>query len=218
MPGDATFQIGVPASARWPRGAAVQLPIYLTLESDSGFDPGYVQSAKKEGAMRNLSASLMLVLAILPFTSKAAKEAPAPLKIDIAQTVVKMPLADGVSVDDAMQFLQSKAVELNMKIVAHQDVSKELRARGIDSGPLHIFQFCNPEDAHKMVMYNAIFAAYMPCRIALVQDSDGKIWLMMLNLDILINNTPLPPPLHAMAERINKDLMEIMKAGATASF
>lgn len=139
-------------------------------------------------------------------------------RFDISQTVVKMPLQEGVSVVDAMDFMRSKAGELNMKIVAHQPVSEELKARGVDSGPLHIMQFCNPGDAHRMVMHNAIFAAYMPCRIALVEDSEGKIWLMMLDLDLLIDNTPLPPELKAMAEGINDKLLQIMEAGAKGTF
>lgn len=168
--------------------------------------------------MRILKAATLCCLLVVAPAWAATKKAPEPINIDISQTVVKMPLADGVSVEEATQFLQSKAAELNMKIVAHQPVSKELQARGIDSGPLEIFQFCNPEDAYKMVQHNALFAAYMPCRIALVQDSEGKVWLMMLNLDILINNAPLTPELREMAVKINKNLLEIMKAGATAGF
>jgi len=168
--------------------------------------------------MRYILSVIALIPLLFPSAWGAAREAPAPIKLDISQTVVKMPLADGVSVEDASQFLLSKAAELNMKMVAQQDVSKELNARGIKSGPLKIFQFCNPEDAHKMVMANPIFAAYMPCRIALVQDAQGKVWLMMLDLNILIDNAPLTPELKAMAERINNNLLEIMKAGATASF
>ena len=168
--------------------------------------------------MRFVLTAILTVFAFSAPGWAANKQPPEPLKFDIAQTVVQMPLADGVSVDEAIQFLQSKAAELNMKIVAHQPVSKELQGRGIDSGPLHIFQFCNPEDAYKMVQHNALFAAYMPCRIALVEDSEGKVWLMMLDLDILINNAPLTPELKEMAVRINENLMEIMKAGATAGF
>lgn len=168
--------------------------------------------------MRKLFAVMAAALLFSAPGWAAEKKAPEPINIDIAQTVVKMPLAEGVSVDEAIQFLQSKAAELNMKIVAHQPVSQELKARGIDSGPMHIFQFCNPEDAYKMVQHNALFAAYMPCRIALVEDADGKVWLMMLNLDILINNAPLTPELKEMAVRINDNLLKIMEAGATAGF
>jgi uncharacterized protein (DUF302 family) len=73
-------------------------------------------------------------------------------------------------------------------------------------------------DAHEMVKFNPIFAAYMPCRIALVEDQEGKHWLMMLNLDMLINNTPLPPELRKIAERVNATLTQIMEAGANGEF
>lgn len=168
--------------------------------------------------MRKFLAAVVALLIVSASSWAVDRKSPEPLNFDIAQTVVKMPLAEDVSVDDAIQFLQSKAAELNMKIVAHQPVSKELQARGIDSGPMHIFQFCNPEDAHKMVQHNVLFAAYMPCRIALVQDAEGKVWLMMLDLDILINNAPLSPELKEMAGRINENLMAIMEAGASGGF
>lgn len=160
-------------------------------------------------------SSLFLSLQAVAATKKTA---PASQAFDINQTVVKQPLAEDVTPDDAIDALQSKAVELNMKFVAHQPLSKELAARGVESGRLEIFQFCNPMDAHEMVKFNPIFAAYMPCRIALVEDNEGKFWLMMMNLDMLINNAPLTPHLRTIAERVNNTLKEIMEAGATGEF
>jgi uncharacterized protein (DUF302 family) len=152
-------------------------------------------------------------------TLQAGDKAPQQTQsIDISQTVTRVQLAEGVSADDAIDALQSRAIALNMKLVAHQPLSKELAARGIDSGRLEIFQFCNPEDAYRMVSFNPIFAAYMPCRIALVEEPDGPTWLMMINLDMLIDNAELPPELKAMATKINDNLMEIMQAGATGAF
>ena len=164
-----------------------------------------------------LSVLVISSLCINTF-SFAAKPVPPMAKFDVSQTVAKIALADGVSADDAIVAIKSKAIELNMKFVAHQPLSKELKARGIDSGRLEIFQFCNPTDAHKMVAFNPIFAAYMPCRIALVEDGKGKIWLMMVDLNMLINNTALPPELNKIATRINQTLVEIMEAGASGDF
>ena len=136
----------------------------------------------------------------------------------IDQTVIKMQLAPGVSPDDAAQALQSKAIDLSMKLVAHEPLSKQLAAMGIKSGRLDIFQFCNPADAHAMVLYDPVFAAYMPCRIALVEDNQGKYWLEMINLNMLIDNTRLPPKQKAIANRINHMLLTIMKAGVNGDF
>ena len=112
----------------------------------------------------------------------------------------------------------SMAVELNMKLVGHQNVGKELESRGGDSPRLEIFQFCRPEDAVKMVRFNTIYAAYMPCTISLVEDNEGKYWLEMLNLDMIINAFELPPELQAIAITVNGEMLSIITAGATGNF
>ncbi|MCK5918864.1 MAG: c-type cytochrome [Cocleimonas sp.] len=136
----------------------------------------------------------------------------------VTQTVLKMALKKGLSVEDSVEAMLSKALEKNMKNVGRQQVSKELKARGIDSPYLDIFQFCNPEDAIKMVKFNTIFAAYMPCRIALVEDAKGKMWLEMLNLDMLINSANLPAELEGIAIETNGTMLDILTAGATGDF
>lgn len=161
---------------------------------------------------------ITLSLATSAVAAGAKRPVPPAATFDINQSVIKQPLAAGVSADDAIEAMKSKAVALNMKFVAHQPLSQELQARGIKSGRLEIFQFCNPMDAYEMVKYNPVFAAYMPCRIALVEDQDGKMWVMMVNLDILINNTPLPPDVKAVAERVNTTLKSILESAATGEF
>jgi len=136
----------------------------------------------------------------------------------VQQTVLKMALKKGMSAEDSVAAMLSKATEKNMKNVGRQQVSKELISRGIKSPYLDIFQFCNPEDAIKMVRFNTIFAAYMPCRIALVEDANGKLWLEMLNLDMLINSISLPPELESIAIETNGVMLDILTAGATGDF
>ena len=97
-------------------------------------------------------------------------------------------------------------------------MSKELAARGIESGRLEIFQFCNPYDAYVLAKHNPIFAAYMPCRISLIEDKAGKFWLVMLNLDMQIENKTLPKTVRRLTKRVNATLVEIMTAGATGDF
>ncbi|WP_373510628.1 DUF302 domain-containing protein, partial [Thiocapsa sp.] len=133
-------------------------------------------------------------------------------------TVLKVGLAPGVTADAAGEAMLSKAVELNMRLVAHLNVGQEVGNRGIASMRLEIFEFCNPEDAVKMARFNTIFAAYMPCSIALVEDNDGRIWLQMLNLDMLISAYDLPPELQALALGINGQMLDIITAGATGEF
>ncbi|MFW2374658.1 MAG: DUF302 domain-containing protein [Gammaproteobacteria bacterium] len=168
---------------------------------------------------KNIGLVFVVLVAVSSSVFAESKKSPPPaIMFDINQTVIKQAVIDGVEADDVVEAMQSKAIELNMKLVAHQPLYKELQARGVESGRLEIFQFCNPGDADKMVKFNPIFAAYMPCRIALVEDQEGKLWVMMLNLDMLINSTPLPPEVKVVAEKVNNTLMQILDAAATGEF
>jgi uncharacterized protein (DUF302 family) len=128
----------------------------------------------------------------------------------IEQTVYKVPVEKGITASDVHESIMSKGAELNMKFVGHQPLSKELDARGVEGGQVDIYQFCNPMDARKMIDFNPIFVAYMPCRIAMVEDEDGQLWLMMVNLDMLINNTTLPKEIKIMADDISRKLKSII--------
>ena len=134
--------------------------------------------------------------------------------IDIEQTVIKLPLEEGIGPDDAIDSMKLRANLVNMMFVAHQPLSKQIEKMGGESGRLEIFQFCDPMTAAKMVKYNSIFAAYMPCRIALVEEEPGDFYLMMLDLDILIQGAELSPELKELAEEVNSKLTEIITAGA----
>ena len=165
-----------------------------------------------------LAALVVSLLWFSPSYAQRASASPEVTMTDIAQSVIKMSLAEGIKPEAAIEAMLSKAAELNMKLVGRQDVGGELRARGHDAPLLEILQFCNPEDAIKMVKFNTICAAYMPCRIALVQDDKGRVWLEMLNLDMIINAFPLPEELRAIAITTNGQMLTIMTAGATGEF
>ena len=66
-----------------------------------------------------------------------------------------------------------------------------------------------------MVEYDINFAAYLPCRISVVEDKKGQAWLVMMNLDMLLQNAKFNPDLKKEAMRVRNVLMEIMDAGTT---
>ena len=70
----------------------------------------------------------------------------------------------------------------------------------------------------KMIRHNPLYASYMPCRIAVVEDQQGTYWIMMLNLDMLIESKLIPPEVSEIAMRINHALLKIMVAGASGNF
>ncbi len=166
--------------------------------------------------LSRLLAVLFAPLLVLGLTlpAVAGEATAAPPAMSVASTVVKMPLADGVSMDDAVESMKLRANILNMKLVAELPLSKQIQAMGKPARRMEIFQFCNPLIAQKMVSSDINFAAYLPCRIALVEDAKGHGWLVMMNLDMFIQGGQLSPELMKDAVTVRDALTEIMKAGA----
>ncbi|MBK1720769.1 DUF302 domain-containing protein [Thiocystis violacea] len=135
--------------------------------------------------------------------------------MSIADTVVKMPLAEGVDMDDAADSMMLRANALNFKMVARLPLYKELEAMGVETKRIEIFQFCDARIAAQMIQENIDFSAYLPCRITLIEDQDGKPWLITLDLDKVIQMANLPPKLKTLAIKVRDTMMEIMTAGAT---
>jgi uncharacterized protein (DUF302 family) len=159
--------------------------------------------------MRNQVLTVLALLSVLIGAPVAASES-----ISISDTVLKMPLADDVSMDDAIDSMKLRANGLNFKLVAHLPLYKELESMGVESNRIEIFQFCDARIANEMVAFNPDFSAYLPCRITLIEDSDGKPWLITLDLGKIIPGANLSPELREKAELVRDNIESIMEAGA----
>ncbi len=159
-----------------------------------------------------LPVVLALTLGGVAYAATSSKTKPMPV-LDIAQTVVKMPLEKGVSMDDAVEAMKIRANKLNIKLVAEMPLSKQIEALGEKSRRMDIYQFCDALTAKKMVEHDIHFSAYLPCRIALVEDAKGQGWLVMMNLDMFIQGAKLGAPLQGEAIKVRDALTEIMQAG-----
>ena len=135
-------------------------------------------------------------------------------------TVWKFPLEEDVSVDDAEEAMRSVANEYNIKNVGELFVSDQVAGMtGEKQRYLKIFQFCNPIIAMEMIDYSDAFSAYLPCRIALVEDKNGEHVLYALNMDMMISGgTTLPPELLDKALHIKNSIRTIMERGAAGDF
>ncbi|VAX02172.1 hypothetical protein MNBD_GAMMA22-434 [hydrothermal vent metagenome] len=137
-----------------------------------------------------------------------------------AATVWKTPVKDGLSVTDVEEAMKSVATEYNIKNVGELPLSKQISLMSDKKFRLlKIYMYCNPLTAAKMVDYNDAFSAYLPCRVSLVEDKKGKLWIYSLNMDMMIyGGTPLPPALKKEALRVKEIIQAIMNRGASGEF
>jgi len=178
--------------------------------------------------IRNLLA-LVGVIAIASgifFYGKVAPEIAAFKQLDPESgnsadaSIWKFPLEEGISWEDAEEAMASVANEHNIKNVGELPLSEQVKIMtGEEQRFLKIYQYCDPLIAKQMVDHSDAFAAFLPCRISMVEDKDGKFWLYALNMDMMIEGgRTLPEPLLSQASKVREVILDIMKKGAAGDF
>ena len=138
---------------------------------------------------------------------------------DIAYaTTWEIKVEDGVSVEDVVDAINAVAINRNIKAVGDLPLSEELKARGIKSGYLRVLSFCSPTIARHMVDFSPHMAAYLPCRVTIVEKEDG-LWIYTLNMDMMVKGgRKLPPELKKEAMRVRDTIWEMLQKGAAGEF
>jgi uncharacterized protein (DUF302 family) len=131
----------------------------------------------------------------------------------ISNSIQRFEIADGVSVDDAVQSMQLRSNMLNFKLVADLPLSEQVKAMGEDANYMRILAFCDALIAKKMVEYDIIFAGFLPCRIAVLEDNEGKGWIVTMNMDMMLHAVDLPEDLQPLAKKVRDTIYSIVDAG-----
>ncbi|VAW59459.1 hypothetical protein MNBD_GAMMA08-3183 [hydrothermal vent metagenome] len=134
--------------------------------------------------------------------------------------VVKVKVEEGVSEKDLDVSILSIANELNIKNVGELPLSKQVEAMsGKDYRYVKIYLLCDAMTAASMLNYNDAFSSFLPCRISVVEDASGQLWIYTLNMDLMIyGGQPIPPALKAEAISVRDTLNEIMQRAAQGDF
>ena len=134
----------------------------------------------------------------------------------------KLPLEEDVTWDDAVESMKLRANEVNFKFVGSSPLSKEIEALTDAPSPrIEIFRFCDALVARKILDYMPEFIVFLPCKIALIEDADGQIWIMTMDwdvswLDFAQNpNSHLSKELRADAKTIRENIRYIMEGAAS---
>jgi uncharacterized protein (DUF302 family) len=135
-------------------------------------------------------------------------------------TVWKIPVNEDLSAEEVEETMRFVANEHNIKNVGELPLSEQIEAMsGKKSRYLKIYMFCDALTAANMLEFSDAFSAYLPCRISMVEDKQGKLWLYSLNMDAMIyGGKPLPTALKEEAEGVKKIILDIMNRGAEGDF
>lgn len=146
---------------------------------------------------------------------------PMSLRQMINLMVAKKKADAGISFDDIVESMKIRANKRNFKLVGHSPLSKDVAAisGNKDTPRVEIFSFCDAMVAREIVDAVPEFIAFLPCRIAVLEDAKKDIWLVTLDWDVRwldTSNHPdkLSPALREKAINVRDAIEDIMTAGA----
>jgi len=195
-----------------PRVPRLQIPGFPT-QTEQTWRPNTVTTGVSSEAKRKFYQAAMMM-------------SPLSMRDMIGIMADKRLVDEDVSFDDAVDAMKLRANEVNFKLVGHNQVWLDVRAiSGDEDTPrFEIFQFCDAMVGRKVLDYVPEFVVFLPCRIALLEDADDRLWVMTLDwdvgwLDYVQNpNSVLDAELRTAATRIRDAMQYIMEGAATGDF
>ena len=134
----------------------------------------------------------------------------------------KYKAKEGLSFDEVVESMKLRANQVNLKLVGHSPMIKDIQAvLGDTSTPrMEVFHFCDIEAGREIMMLVPESIIYLPCRIAVMEDAQKNIWVLTLDWDTAwLDGTNsagmgLSPEMKVLANKIHDNMDNVMRAGA----
>ncbi len=108
-------------------------------------------------------------------------------------------------------FVQS-VEDHNWKISATHDLQKSMAKHGKSAvKAVKVFELCHPDHAHKILVKDEerIVSSLMPCRIAIYERSDGKVYISRMNSGLMASMMDgIIPEVMEDASSENEEILE----------
>jgi uncharacterized protein (DUF302 family) len=161
--------------------------------------------------MKKLFLGLAFLLLSITQSAMAADELS---YTDVKLQIAKIQMQDSVSFDDAIESLKLRANQHNLKLVGVNQIYKEIAAlTGKPAKRMEIFNFCDGLTANKLLSSDPMMIAFMPCRIAILEDATGKRWVISMMMDLKLIQA-LPADARQSAERVMFAMKDMMVAAS----
>ncbi|MGB9130638.1 MAG: DUF302 domain-containing protein [Thiobacillus sp.] len=134
---------------------------------------------------------------------------------------VKYRAKPGLRFDDVVQSMMLRANQVNLKFVGTNAMWKDFQAvlGDKDAPRIEILSFCDIAIGRELLKILPEMVVFFPCRIAVMEDADKAIWVLMLDWDITWLNLAgkqlgMTPELRSGFLSIREKMDSVMRAGA----
>ncbi|MEA2047394.1 MAG: DUF302 domain-containing protein [Campylobacterota bacterium] len=132
---------------------------------------------------------------------------------------VKMEIPEDMSKEEAfetaLEIMDEVGEEYGMAMVDQKTMPREGKLFK-DGGKLtHIRSYCSPYIADIFLAHSGEFIGFMPCRVGLVEDEKGDIYIYTMSLELMISGGhTLPPELLKLANEVRAGMYAMLEKSA----
>ena len=131
--------------------------------------------------------------------------------------VVKYLVNDDISVEDIEEAMESAATEEGIRSVGMLPLSEMVELQtGKKQRFFKIYQYMSPRDSVVLANHSLEFSAFLPIRISLIEDSNGKMWLYSADIDSIFKSNN--PEIGSIISELKRIISAIMTAGKDGDF
>lgn len=164
--------------------------------------------------MKKIQTIVALILIVFMPIAFAASDTVGIHYTDVKLQIARFQIQESVSFDDAVESLKLRANQHNLKFVGANALWKEIESlTGKPAKRVEIFNFCDGLTANKLLTSDPMMIAFMPCRIALIEDSSGKRWVISMMMDLKMIKA-MPADTRQSAERVMAAMKDMMAAAS----
>ena len=134
---------------------------------------------------------------------------------------VKFQAKPGLSFDEVVQSMMLRANQVNLKFVGSNLMWKDFQAVLGDTGAprVEVFSFCDIAIGRELLKIIPEMVVFLPCRIAVMEDADKRIWVLMMDwditwLDLAGKQAGMTPELRRGVQAIRDKMEDVMRASA----
>jgi uncharacterized protein (DUF302 family) len=134
---------------------------------------------------------------------------------------VKFKAKPGLSFDDVVQSMLLRANQVNLKFVGKNLMWRDFEAVLGDTGAprVEVFSFCDIAVGRELLKIIPEMVVFLPCRIAVMEDADRNIWVLMMDwditwLDLAGQQAGMTPELRHGVQAIRDKMEDVMRASA----
>ena len=126
----------------------------------------------------------------------------------------KMVIPEGMTkqeaIDNAIEIMDEIGSEHGLAVVDHKIMP---RSNGVFT---EIRSYCSPSIADVFLDHSREFIGFMPCRIGIIEEPNGDIYLYTMNLDLAIyGGTVLPKKMLDLAHEVETAMYGMIEHGAS---